>query len=524
MTNVFPTVFEFLNPKPDDVVHYVDYEANAALTIAEGPLEILGIERLNVVLAWKSQQEAKSYSTLVIPESRAKTLMVQKRHFKDKFIKNNYMHRKYTACTHLDFVSEKLYLIPQDPPNAVCLKSPNLFFFDPNAGRLRMAKNGIIFNPSSDEESYDSDDVYADIAPPIPERIPITCPQALQNVKKKLGFFHKIHDEIKSLFKRKGKSRRRKRRGEQMREPGECPSNPLYRRSKSMSDIDKLDDNAIWNVKNIRTMAYRKPSAPPPVCNDPQHSNIPKRSIPSTLNKFTSSFLTESFMKPTPRVPSIPSKSKSESSSPTDAYTTKTNSFSPTLSRSRSASRSPSEIRRESRPLSALVSSHNDEESDICIIPCPSVPPRRSARAPRSPAPHRPPPPIPLDGNNRNHLIANAEPCDHPEALPVTTHSEKANENAGYATISQKRMESILCPGQTSEDFYKYSVIELYHLLKHFNLHDIANICYDYRYDGKYFANVDVQELLQDQPFSASNIQILNLKKLQDGWRPNVSS
>ncbi|KAH3695250.1 uncharacterized protein LOC127862210 [Dreissena polymorpha] len=309
MTNVFPTVFEFLNPKPDDVVHYVDYEANAALTIAEGPLEILGIERLNVVLAWKRQQEAKSYSTLVIPESRAKTLMVQKRHFKDKFIKNNYMHRKYTACTHLDFVSEKLYLIPQDPPNAVCLKSPNLFFFDPNAGRLRMAKNGIIFNPSSDEESYDSDDVYADIAPPIPERIPITCPQALQNVKKKLGFFHKIHEEIKSLFKRKGKSRRRKRRGEQMREPGECPSNPLYRRSKSMSDIDKLDDNAIWNVKNIRTMAYRKPSAPPPGCNDPQHSNIPKRSIPSTLNKFTSSFLTESFMKPTPRVPSIPSKS-----------------------------------------------------------------------------------------------------------------------------------------------------------------------------------------------------------------------
>ncbi|KAH3748086.1 hypothetical protein DPMN_182523 [Dreissena polymorpha] len=83
-------------------------------------------------------------------------------------------------------------------------------------------------------------------------------------------------------------------------------------------------------------------------------------------------------------------------------------------------------------------------------------------------------------------------------------------------------MESILCPGQTSEDFYKYSVIELYHLLTNCNLHDIANICYEHRYDGTFFANVDVQELLQDQPFSASNIQILKFKKLRDGWRPST--
>ncbi|KAH3695257.1 hypothetical protein DPMN_082714 [Dreissena polymorpha] len=51
MANVFHAVFEFQHPKPDDVVHYVNYDANAALTIAEGPLELLGTEHLNVVIA-----------------------------------------------------------------------------------------------------------------------------------------------------------------------------------------------------------------------------------------------------------------------------------------------------------------------------------------------------------------------------------------------------------------------------------------------------------------------------------------
>ncbi|KAH3695260.1 uncharacterized protein LOC127862209 [Dreissena polymorpha] len=208
MTNVFPTVFEFQHPKPDDVVHFVNYDANAALIIAEGPLELLGTEYLNVVIAWKRQHEEKSYSTLVIPESRARTLMVQKRNFDDKFTKNNYIQRKFTACTHLDFVSDKLYLIPQDPPNAVCLKSPNLFFYDPKACKLRVARDGITFNSSTDEESYDSD--YTEIAPPIPERIPITCPQASEFAKKKIGLFRNVHMEIKRLFKR----RRRKIRDE----------------------------------------------------------------------------------------------------------------------------------------------------------------------------------------------------------------------------------------------------------------------------------------------------------------------
>ncbi|KAH3695361.1 hypothetical protein DPMN_082818 [Dreissena polymorpha] len=264
-----------------------------------------------------------------------------------------------------------------------------------------------------------------------------------------------------------------------------------------MSVIDKLDNNATRNVRNISTMGYRKSPAQPPGCTDPQHSNNPTLSIPSTLYKSNCSFLTENLMKATTIVLSTSSKSKSKPSSPSDTYTTKTNSFSPTLGRSRSASRYPSEIRRKLHPLPTIVSSHSDEESVNYIIPCPSVRPRRSTSAPRSPAPHRPAPPIPLDCNNSNHVIANAEPSDHPEALPPTRKqgTQRYRRNA-----------------------WKYSVIELYHLLKHCNLHDIANICNEHLFDGQFFANLDVQELLQDQPFSASNIQILKIKRLQDGW------
>ncbi|KAH3695362.1 hypothetical protein DPMN_082819 [Dreissena polymorpha] len=85
-------------------------------------------------------------------------------------------------------------------------------------------------------------------------------------------------------------------------------------------------------------------------------------------------------------------------------------------------------------------------------------------------------------------------------------------------------MQSILGHGRTCKDFNNLFVIELYHLLMHCNLQDIANICYEDRIDGKFFANVDVQDLLHDQPFSVSNIQILKFKRLQDGWRPYVSS
>ncbi|XP_052257317.1 uncharacterized protein LOC127862288 isoform X2 [Dreissena polymorpha] len=456
MASVFPTVFEFQHPKPDDVVHFVHYDANAALTIAEGPLELLGTEHLNVVIAWKRQHEAKSYSTLVIPESRAKTLMVQKRNFDDKFTKNNFIQRKFTACKHLDFVSDKLYLIPQDPPNAVCLKSPNLFFYDPKACRLRVAKDGITFNPSTDEESYDSDDT--EIAPPIPERIPVTCPQASEISKKKIGLFHNVHTEIKSLLKKRIKSLRRKRQGEQMREPGGYLSNPMYRPLHSMPDTltDESDNNATGNGKK-----YRKLPAPPPESADSQQITAATISVVPTS-------------------------------------------------------------RREMRPLPEIVSTHSDEDSDEYIIPCPSVPPRHFF-APSSSAPQRPAPPIPSDNSNGDHGIVSSAHIST-ETLLASNQSEHAHEKPGYATISQKDMQSILGHGRTCKDFNNLSVIELYHLLKHCNLHDIANICYEHLFDGQFFANVDVQELLQDQPFSASNIQILKFKKLQDGWRPNDSS
>ncbi|XP_052257009.1 uncharacterized protein LOC127862090 isoform X2 [Dreissena polymorpha] len=468
MANVFPTVFEFQHPKPDDVVHYVNYEANAALTIAEGPLELLGIEHLNVVIAWKRQHEAKSYSTLAIPESRAKTLMVQTRHFDDKFIKNNYIQRKFTACTHLDFVSDKLYLIPQDPPNAVCLKSPNLFFYDPKACRLRVAKDGITFNPSTDEESYDSD--YTEIAPPIPERVPITCPQASEISKKKIGLFHNVHMEIKSLFKKRFKSLRRKRRGEQMREPGGYLSNPMYRRSKSMPDnrLDDSDNNATGNErrKKYSTMGYRRPPAPPPESADSQKITISTKSVLST-------------------------SSISNSKSPTQPCSTPTTSAPSTLG-------SLASTRREMRPLPEIVSTHSDEDSDEYIIPCPSVPPRHCLSAPSSPAPHRPAPPIPSDNSHGDHLIVSSAHISA-ETPSASNQSEHAREKQGYATISQKDMQSILGHGRTCKDFNNLSVIELYHLLIHCNLHDIANICYEHLFDGQFFADVDVQELLQDQ-------------------------
>ncbi|KAH3695258.1 hypothetical protein DPMN_082715 [Dreissena polymorpha] len=89
-----------------------------------------------------------------------------------------------------------------------------------------------------------------------------------------------------------------------MREPSECLSYYMYRRSKSMSVIDTLDDdNATRNVINISTMGYRKSPAQPRGCTNPQHSNKPARSIPSTLYKSNCSFLTENLMKPITIVP-----------------------------------------------------------------------------------------------------------------------------------------------------------------------------------------------------------------------------
>lgn len=109
----------------------------------------------------------------------------------------------------------------------------------------------------------------------------------------------------------------------------------------------------------------------------------------------------------------------------------------------------------------------------------------------------------------------------------TSSHANQADElvNKGlfrFMTLAMANSELLLAENQTSEDFFRLTVLQVFHLLRHCSLSRIAEICIQQNLDGRFFKNYDLDEM-QDEPFKASKFQIMKMKQIiYAGWRPNL--
>lgn len=109
----------------------------------------------------------------------------------------------------------------------------------------------------------------------------------------------------------------------------------------------------------------------------------------------------------------------------------------------------------------------------------------------------------------------------------TSSHVNQANElvNKGlvpFMTLAMANTELLLADNQTSEDFFRLTVLQVFHLLRHCSLSKIAEICIQQKLDGRFFKSYDLDEM-QDEPFKASRFQIMKMKQIiYAGWRPKL--
>jgi hypothetical protein len=89
-------------------------------------------------------------------------------------------------------------------------------------------------------------------------------------------------------------------------------------------------------------------------------------------------------------------------------------------------------------------------------------------------------------------------------------------------STSSIQSREILKP--TEEEFYQYSVSETSQCFKLCGIAEFAEQCNEYKLDGSFFRQFDLQTLRED-PFNFTSFQILKIKKIIfEGWRPKIDN
>ncbi|WAR23713.1 hypothetical protein MAR_037382, partial [Mya arenaria] len=163
-SNILPSVFEFICPKQNDVVHFENDIASCTLAIVGGPLELSAIIKANVLICWKREKKIQSYSTVIIPVSLENTIAVQQRKFEDANFKASYIEKRYCECSGSDFIETGLFMINPNQMGVAYLKSPNLYVYDDGRERIRTPRKGIRYNVPKEQERQDNEsgDDYED--------------------------------------------------------------------------------------------------------------------------------------------------------------------------------------------------------------------------------------------------------------------------------------------------------------------------------------------------------------------------
>ena len=191
----------------------------------------------------------------------------------------------------------------------------------------------------------------------------------------------------------------------------------------------------------------------------------------------------------------------------------------------------------------STVGVDDEDPEDIYIIPetAPNENKQKktssvSSESPRTPITQRALPSVPPDTLKPNYLpmTASSSGCGSPNSRfsppgsDVDSQSSHSNDGVfmpankpEYIKITQKEMGKILDKGQTAEDFYQLSVVQLSHLLFYCNLGHFGEVCCTKGLDGEFFKNQKL-ELLKGDPFNGTILDIMKFEKIMSGWRPNL--
>lgn len=127
-----------------------------------------------------------------------------------------------------------------------------------------------------------------------------------------------------------------------------------------------------------------------------------------------------------------------------------------------------------------------------------------------------------------NQGILHHDPCSRPsdkkeyDYPTVGLNNPSSNEKGAYSKVAAMDLKFIARNGQTSEDFYRYSVNELKECLKMCKMERFADICFEKGFDGKMFQFFDMG-YFQKEPFNLNESEIEILKIIiHNGWRPNL--
>jgi len=191
-------------------------------------------------------------------------------------------------------------------------------------------------------------------------------------------------------------------------------------------------------------------------------------------------------------------------------------------------------------PSTVDVDDENDDDNYIIPDTGPNKnqlkkTPYVSSEPPRTPITNRPLPSVPPDTSKPNYLPMTASssgsgsPNDRFSPTGSDVDSQSSNSNDGvfipankpeYVKITQKDMGKILGKGQTAEDFYRLGVTQLSHLLFYCNLSHFGEVCCNQNLDGAFFKDTDLN-LLKEDPFNGTVLDVKKFEKVISGWRPN---
>lgn len=122
---------------------------------------------------------------------------------------------------------------------------------------------------------------------------------------------------------------------------------------------------------------------------------------------------------------------------------------------------------------------------------------------------------------------------DHePEIYESVDVEEKVQDidEEGYEIVDSKlsnfnKLEDFnkLCrANQTCEDFFQYSVNEIFQCFHMCSIDKLAKQCLEQKLDGKFFQNFDLDSL-KKEPFFLDTFAVLKIKKIIfEGWRPKL--
>lgn len=83
-------------------------------------------------------------------------------------------------------------------------------------------------------------------------------------------------------------------------------------------------------------------------------------------------------------------------------------------------------------------------------------------------------------------------------------------------------LNKICRDNQGSEDFYSYTVSEVFHCFHMCCVENLAQLCREQKLDGQFFKGFDLNDFKED-PFNLDAFSALKVKKIIfEGWRPRL--